>query len=102
MQSDPSSVSGVLPRTDRQSDDDLCDQELARIRAEFNGTAAGGWGIVLDRRSRRWTAVRGVGGGSLIVHAGSADELRERITTGQWTMGAISGGLQHGRYGQLK
>ncbi|TYB45380.1 hypothetical protein [Actinomadura chibensis] len=91
MHSEPSSASSARPRTDQQSDDDLCDQELARIRAEFNSTPAGGWGIVLDRRSRRWTAVRGIGGGSLIVHAGSADELRERITTGQWTMGAVPG-----------
>lgn len=82
----------AAPSEDAPGDQRTCDQELAEIRAEFNSTPAGGWGIVVDRRAQRWTAVRGVGGSSFIVHAGSADELRQRIISGRWALEAAPTG----------
>lgn len=63
---------------------DAYKRELADVRAEFNPTSAGGWGIMLDPRVRLWTAVRG----DTIVRAGSARELREKITSGRWAANA--------------
>ncbi|MEV0663826.1 hypothetical protein ACIBI3_21625 [Actinomadura luteofluorescens] len=64
------------------------DRELAELRAQFNSTAAGGWGIMVDLRVSRWTAVRGIRGHNITIHAGSAAELRKLITSGHWTLTA--------------
>ncbi|TDD40208.1 hypothetical protein E1287_01440 [Actinomadura sp. KC06] len=60
-----------------------CERELAIVRAQFNPAAAGGWGIIFDLHAHRWTAVRGA---HIIVHAGSAGELREKLTAGRWDL----------------
>ncbi|TDB83603.1 hypothetical protein E1264_27740 [Actinomadura sp. KC216] len=62
-----------------------CERELAIVRAQFNPASAGGWGIIFDRHAHRWTAVCG---SRVIVHAGSAGELREKITSGRWDLAA--------------
>ncbi|MFI0370763.1 hypothetical protein ACH35V_23080 [Actinomadura sp. 1N219] len=62
-----------------------CERELAIVRAEFNPSTAGGWGIIFDRHAHRWTAVRGA---HIIVHAGSAGELREKLAAGRWDLAA--------------
>ncbi|MFI0412347.1 hypothetical protein [Actinomadura sp. 3N508] len=61
------------------------ERELAIVRAQFNPASAGGWGIIFDRHAHRWTAVRG---SRTIVHAGSASELRAKLTAGHWNLAA--------------
>lgn len=62
-----------------------CEHELALVRAQFNPSTAGGWGIIVDQHAHRWTAVRGP---HIIVHAGSAGELCEKIAAGRWSRAA--------------
>lgn len=73
------------PTTATEDIMETCERELALVRAQFNPSSAGGWGIIVDTHAHRWTAVRGP---HITIHAGSAGELREKIAKGRWVVTA--------------